>query len=121
MTQEHRVLIAEPIDPRAEAWLGRHCEIARPSGSGNEELIRALAGCDGTDEDVLTYAMFPQVAPKFFAHRAEGPKNVGKTPGEPAKAAPAAKPADGRVPVAVPVTYEVRIGDRSHKVTVVPA
>ena len=42
----------------------------------------ALPGCNGTDEDVLTYAMFPQVAPKFFTERAEGPKNVGKDPAE---------------------------------------
>jgi hypothetical protein len=28
---------------------------------------------------VLTYAMFPGVAPGFFEHRAEGPKNVGKS------------------------------------------
>lgn len=39
-----------------------------------------LEGFDGTDEDVLTYAMFPGVAPGFFAARDEGPKNVGKTP-----------------------------------------
>ena len=31
------------------------------------------AGGDGSDEDVLTYAMFPNVAPKFFAERTKGP------------------------------------------------
>ena len=31
------------------------------------------AGGNGSDEDVLTYAMFPNVAPKFFAERAKGP------------------------------------------------
>ena len=40
----------------------------------------ALEGANGSDEDVLTYAMFPQVAPKFFKTRAEGPKNPGKEP-----------------------------------------
>ncbi len=30
-------------------------------------------GGNGSDEDVLTYAMFPNVAPKFFAERAKGP------------------------------------------------
>ena len=30
-------------------------------------------GGDGSDEDALTYAMFPNVAPKFFAERAKGP------------------------------------------------
>ena len=40
----------------------------------------ALKGANGSDEDVLTYAMFPQVAPKFFESRAQGRKNVGKEP-----------------------------------------
>ena len=56
-----------------------------------------LPGCDGTDEDVLTYAMFPQVAPKFFATRAQGPKNLGKDPAKRSRpaavAAAAAHPA----------------------------
>ena len=30
-------------------------------------------GGNGSDEDVLTYAMFPKVAPKFFKERANGP------------------------------------------------
>ncbi len=30
-------------------------------------------GGNGTDEDTLTYAMFPKVAPKFFKERANGP------------------------------------------------
>ncbi len=64
--------------------------------------------------------MFPQVAPKFFALRAEGPKNVSKSPADAAKAAApaAAKAADGKGPITSPVTYEVRVGDTSHKVTV---
>ena len=37
----------------------------------------ALTGCNGSDEDVLTYAMFPQVAPKFFAARAQGSEEPG--------------------------------------------
>ena len=31
------------------------------------------AGGNGSDEDTLTYAMFPKVAPNFFAERAKGP------------------------------------------------
>jgi methylmalonyl-CoA carboxyltransferase 5S subunit len=73
--------------------------------------------------------MFPQVAPKFFDQRAQGPKNVGKSPAAtdgkaPAPATPAGattKPADGKGPVTTTVTYQVRIGDKSHKVTVEPA
>ncbi|MCR4789713.1 MAG: sodium-extruding oxaloacetate decarboxylase subunit alpha [Treponemataceae bacterium] len=33
------------------------------------------AGGNGTDEDILTYAMFPKKAPKFFAERKNGPVN----------------------------------------------
>ena len=92
----------------------------QPAHIAAEVSQLALEGCNGSDEDVLTYAMFPQVAPKFFATRAEGPKNVGKTPAETPKAA-AAPAGDGRKPITAPVTYQVRIGDRSHKVTVEPA
>src|SRR5581483_2140426 len=102
---------------RKQPITGRPAELLKPEWDELRTHALALKGCNGTDEDVLTYAMFPQVAPKFFASRAEGPKNVGKKPAEAAPAA-AARPADGRVPVSGPVTYEVRIGDRSHKVTV---
>ena len=93
-----------------------------PNGRSCARQALALKGCNGSDEDVLTYAMFPQVAAKFFASRAEGPKNLTKTPPEPAKApsAAAAKPGDGKGPVTAPVTYQVKIGDKSHKVTVEP-
>jgi methylmalonyl-CoA carboxyltransferase 5S subunit len=61
------------------------------------------------------------VAGKFFAQRYEGPKNVGKAPAKTAPAAAAAKPGDGPASITGPVTYEVRVGDKSHKVTVTPA
>jgi methylmalonyl-CoA carboxyltransferase 5S subunit len=84
----------------------------------------ATKGCNGTDEDVLTYAMFPQVAPKFFGTRDQGPKNVGKAPAAKAAtpaagAAPAA--GNGKGPVTGPVSYDVKVGDRTHRVTVTPA
>ncbi len=81
-----------------------------------------LTGCNGSDEDVLTYAMFPQVAAKFFTHRSEGPKNVGKS--QPAKAPSgdgAPKAASGKAPVSSRVTYKVKVGEKSHQVTVEPA
>jgi methylmalonyl-CoA carboxyltransferase 5S subunit len=68
--------------------------------------------------------MFPQVAPKFFKTRAEGPKDVGK---EPVKAAPAAaatgKP-DGEqksaATLSAPVNYVITLNGQEHKVTVAP-
>jgi methylmalonyl-CoA carboxyltransferase 5S subunit len=116
------VIQAAAKHAKKESITGRPADLLKPEWEELRAQALALQGCNGTDEDVLTYAMFPQVAPKFFAQRADGPKNVGKAPGEPAKGVPApARPADGRVPISTPVTYEVRIGDKSHKVTVVPA
>jgi methylmalonyl-CoA carboxyltransferase 5S subunit len=100
---------------------GRPADLLKPEWDELRAQALALKGCNGSDEDVLTYAMFPQVAPKFIAQRAEGPKNVGKDPAKAAvAAAPAVKSGDGKGPIAAPVTYEVRIGDKSHKVTVAP-
>jgi methylmalonyl-CoA carboxyltransferase 5S subunit len=61
--------------------------------------------------------MFPQVAGKFFAQRPQGPRNVGRAPAAAKQAGNGAAPE----PIRKPVAYEVRIGDRSHKVTVTPA
>jgi methylmalonyl-CoA carboxyltransferase 5S subunit len=78
----------------------------------------ALKGCNATDEDVLTYAMFPQVAAKFFAARDQGPKNVAKAPA-PVAAGDGKTP--GAAPVSAPVTYDITVGGKCHKVKVVPA
>jgi methylmalonyl-CoA carboxyltransferase 5S subunit len=100
----------------------RPADLQKPEWDHLREQALALKGCDGTDEDVLTFALFPQVAPKFLAARPEGPKNVGKAPAPAAKAAPGAgKPGDGKGPVTGPVTYNVKVGEKSHKVTVEPA
>ncbi len=76
----------------------------------------ALDGFNGTDEDVLTYAMFPGVAPGFFSTRDEGPKNVGKTAEQLASEAEAASGAAKAV--RGPIKYKVSLGGRDHSVTV---
>ena len=48
-------------------------------------------GGDGSDEDTLTYAMFPKVAPKFFKERANGPVDAATAFAK--KETPAADPA----------------------------
>lgn len=48
-------------------------------------------GGDGSDEDTLTYAMFPKVAPKFFKERANGPVDAATAFAK--KEAPAAESA----------------------------
>ncbi|MBP5443278.1 MAG: sodium-extruding oxaloacetate decarboxylase subunit alpha [Treponema sp.] len=70
------------------------------------------AGGDGTDEDVLTYAMFPNVAPKFFKERAKGPVDAKATFA--AKPAPAAKSGNGG-------SYTVTVNGTAYSVTTGPA
>jgi methylmalonyl-CoA carboxyltransferase 5S subunit len=71
--------------------------------------------------------MFPKVAPKFFATRDQGPRNLGKDPGTQPAAAPVAAPvqapaaANGKGPARTPITYDVKLNGKTHKVTVAPA
>ena len=51
------------------AITGRPADLLKPEWEQLRTGALALAGCNGSDEDVLTYAMFPQVAPKFFKSR----------------------------------------------------
>ncbi|HLZ36807.1 MAG TPA: methylmalonyl-CoA carboxytransferase subunit 5S [Mycobacteriales bacterium] len=82
----------------------------------------AIEGSHGNEEDVLTYALFPQVAPTFFHTRPEGPKNVSKDPKEIAQdAAAAASGAQPGGPVRTPVTYKVTVNGTPHTVSVAPA
>jgi methylmalonyl-CoA carboxyltransferase 5S subunit len=118
--REPEVLALAEKHAKKKPITGRPADLLKPEWDELRTQALALKGCNGTDEDVLTYAMFPQVAAKFFASRAEGPKNPTKAAAEPAKAAAPAK-GDGKAPVRVPVTYQVKVGDKSHKVTVEPA
>ncbi|QEH31842.1 Methylmalonyl-CoA carboxyltransferase 5S subunit [Aquisphaera giovannonii] len=103
----------------------RPADLLKPEWEALRDAAIGLKGCNGSDEDVLTYAMFPQVAPKFFSTRDQGPKNVGKVPSTepaaPAKGDAPARAGNGKGPITAPVTYEVTIGEKSHKVTVQPA
>jgi methylmalonyl-CoA carboxyltransferase 5S subunit len=114
------VLEAAKKHAKKEPITGRPADLLKPEWDELRSQALALKGCNGSDEDVLTYAMFPQVAAKFLSQRAEGPKNPTKGPAEASKAAAPAKSADGKGPVTTAVTYQVKIGDKSHKVTVEP-
>jgi methylmalonyl-CoA carboxyltransferase 5S subunit len=67
----------------------RPADLIKPEWSALREQAAKLEGFNGTDEDVLIHALFPQVAPKFLKSRKEGPKDptVGT---QPAAAAPVA-------------------------------
>lgn len=100
-----------------EAITCRPADLLTPEWDALKEKAFELPGNNGTDEDVLTYAMFPQVAPKFFSERSKGPLNVGKDP------AAFVVPLDPSHPgfLAQPVSYNVVIGDKVKRVTVSPA
>jgi len=117
------VMEAAAQHAKKEPITGRPADLLNPEWEELRAQALPLKGCDGTEEDILTYALFPRVAPQFFAQRAEGPRNVSRSPTAAAAAAPAvadARPADGKGPISSPVNYEIRIGDRSHKVSVAP-
>jgi methylmalonyl-CoA carboxyltransferase 5S subunit len=116
------VAAAAAAHAKKEAITIRPADLLKPEWEELRAQSLALKGCNGSDEDVLTFAMFPQVAPKFLAQRRDGPKNVSKQPvAVAATKEAAAKSADGKGPITGPVTYEVRLGDKTHKVTVAPA
>ena len=101
---------------KKEPITDRPADLLKPEWDDLVAQASALEGCDGTDEDVLTYAMFPGVAPGFLAARAEGPKNVGKSEAQ-VKAESEAKSDSGNA-VTGPIKYKVSMGGREHSVTV---
>src|SRR6516225_9369636 len=85
--RDREVVAAAAKHAKKEPITGRPADLLKPEWDELRAQALALKGCNGSDEDVLTYAMFPQVAAKFLAQRAEGPKNLSK------KAAPSETPA----------------------------
>jgi methylmalonyl-CoA carboxyltransferase 5S subunit len=125
---------AAPKDPevlkKAEAYAKktpitvRPADLLKPEWEALRATATAIPGFNGSDEDVLTSAMFPQVAPKFFPARHEGPKNVGKDPSKAPTEPKAAETSGGRPDAAAlrgPVTYSVSVNGHQHKVTVSPS
>jgi methylmalonyl-CoA carboxyltransferase 5S subunit len=68
---------------------------------------------------VLTYAMFPQVAPKFFESRSQGRKNLGKDPVKASPATPMVETAAGDG-LKSKVSYVITLNGKEHRVTVAP-
>ncbi len=106
---------------RKDPITGRPADLLKPEWDELRTAGLGLKGCNGSDEDVLTYAMFPQVAQKFFTTRSEGPKNLGKDPSAKPTAAAPAEPGAGKGPVMTAIAYDVKLNGRTHKVTVAPA
>ena len=72
-------------------------------------------GGDGSDEDTLTYAMFPNVAPKFFAERSKGPVDAKATFGI-KPAAPAAEKKENKGG-----SYTITVNGTAYNVSTGPA
>lgn len=66
-------------------------------------------GGDGSDEDALTYAMFPNVAPKFFAERSKGPVD--------AETAFGAKKEEAAPKASAGGSYSITVNGASYNVT----
>lgn len=75
------------------------------------------AGGDGSDEDTLTYAMFPKVAPTFFKNRSKGPVDAKETFG--IKETPKAAPSPNNCTVTVNgASYAVTSSGSGDKMTI---
>jgi methylmalonyl-CoA carboxyltransferase 5S subunit len=94
----------------------RPADLMEPEWETLDAEAKQLEGNDGSVEDTLTYAMFPQVAPGFFKTRDEGPKSVAMTEAQLA----ASKEAKTQG-ITGPVKYNVTLGGRTHAVQVEPA
>jgi methylmalonyl-CoA carboxyltransferase 5S subunit len=102
----------------------RPADLLKPEWESLSATANALKGANGSDEDVLTYAMFPKVAPAFFESRAQGRKSVGKDPGKAAEAkAPEQKAtaaASGGTALSGKANYVITLNGKEHRVTVAP-
>jgi methylmalonyl-CoA carboxyltransferase 5S subunit len=107
----------------------RPADLLKPEWEDLRKTAAKIEGFNGSDEDVLTAAMFPQVAPKFFPARKNGPKNVGRAPSPAAPASGSGTATGDKASAALanvpalkgPITYGVTVNGRTHKVTVKPA
>jgi methylmalonyl-CoA carboxyltransferase 5S subunit len=104
-----------------EIITNRPADLIAPEWAELRTQAEAIDGFDGSDEDVLTYAMFPKVAPGFFGTRADGAKNLSKDPAE-LEAERAAAAGDSKTgPVRGPIKYEITINGKKNSVAVKPA
>jgi methylmalonyl-CoA carboxyltransferase 5S subunit len=97
----------------------RPADLLKPEWETLSAAAKELKGSNGSDEDVLTYAMFPQIAPKFFESRSQGRKNLGKDPVKVQAAASKVEPAAGDG-LKSKVSYVITLNGKEHRVTVAP-
>ncbi|MHB9295345.1 oxaloacetate decarboxylase alpha chain [Pillotina sp. SPG140] len=82
-----------------------------------ESETKKLLGTSSVSvEDVLTYAMFPKVAPDFFKKRSQGPVKFTAEPETPPPVAPAPAPVSNQ-----PARYTITVNSVQYDVVVAPA
>jgi methylmalonyl-CoA carboxyltransferase 5S subunit len=102
---------------KAEAQAKKPAITVRPADLLTPEWESLSAAAN---EDVLTYAMFPQVAPKFFESRTQGRKNLGKGPSSQEQAQQAQPAVGGGNQLSAKVNYVITLNGKEHRVTVAP-
>jgi methylmalonyl-CoA carboxyltransferase 5S subunit len=120
--KDPEVVARAAIRVNKPAITGRPADLLESSWEQRRTEATTL-GCNGSDEDVLTYAMFPEVATQFFQTRTAGRKYIGRESSEP-KAVPepvslASAPRNARPGPSR--SYIVRVNGEEHKVTVTAA
>ncbi|RJF73274.1 oxaloacetate decarboxylase [Deinococcus cavernae] len=116
---KQEVVLAAQAQARKDPITLRPADLIPNEFARLRDEAAALEGFGGSEEDVLTYAMFPGVAPGFFKTRPEGPKNVGKDPTQAEAERKAGAP--GADALRIPIRYEVKVGGKTHSVQVEPA
>jgi methylmalonyl-CoA carboxyltransferase 5S subunit len=98
----------------------RPADLLKPSWQRMRTEAVAL-GCDGSDEDILTYAMSPKAAVKLFQTRTAGPKRVSRKLSEAKSGPEPAALASASSNAGPSRSYIVSIRGEEHRVTVTPA
>ncbi len=96
----------------------RAADLLQPEWERWRSEVAELPGFAGSDEDVLTYAMFPQGAAEFFKTRTEGPKNLSRGPATVDTGPRDEGPSHATTGSAV--NYVVTLNGKQHTVTVAP-
>ncbi len=103
----------------------RPADLLEPEVEHQTKELRRIAGEKGIRlandviDDVLTYALFPQIGLKFLANR-DNPDAFEPVPGSEPDPAPAASAPAGAAPARGPETYSVRVNGKAYTVEVAP-
>src|SRR5450631_1408425 len=98
----------------------RPADLLEPSWERRQAEAMAL-GCNGSDEDILTYAMFPKTAAKFFQTRAAGAKEISRELSEAKSGAEPTALGSASNNAGLSRSYIISIRGEEHRVTVTPA